>query len=322
MLSGLKINTYMDERALAIDHTLIRYEVPEKTRATVPSQLGGQALTTAGGGAIVVRHTKQLFLEEGFVRLKTGCVVAGFELKELTLPASVAEVEPQFYRNGGLERLIIRRRLDETDRARLRDNSWLLADGSRLIAPAALAGPALDAVANAAASLAQPLPQLRGDMRFLLYATHNETTSIFDSRACHDPHGRAVKTEEYAAVMEMIRENSLGWKHPAAERSSDLRIRGNQGIPYARPLSLVTMLPGTGPVAQFQVTFSLLFTPQLLPIRCDGQQYYLYSRNRLTADPACPYQREDVCVFDKAGLVTDKKISETVYGKARLLMLL
>ena len=66
----------------------------------------------------------------------------------------------------------------------------------------------------------------------------------------------------------------------------------------------------------------MLFTPQLLPIHCDGQQYYLYSRNRLTADPACPYQREDVCVFDKAGLVTDKKISETVYGKARLLMLL
>ena len=70
------------------------------------------------------------------------------------------------------------------------------------------------------------------------------------------------------------------------------------------------------------LTKARLFTPQLLPVRLDGVQYYLYSRNHLTSDRSCLYYREDVCIFDETGLVTDKKLSEAVYGKARLLILL
>ena len=42
----------------------------------------------------------------------------------------------------------------------------------------------------------------------------------------------------------------------------------------------------------------------------------------MTGEAACPYWREDMGIFDETGLITNRKLSEVVYAKARLPMLL
>ena len=71
------------------------------------------------------------------------------------------------------------------------------------------------------------------------------------------------------------------------------------------------------------MTTHMLMAPALRPVVLNGRRYYIYSRQYLTSNPECPYVREDMGVFsEEEGLLTDRKLSEEIYAKARMLMLL
>ena len=326
MLKELPVDTYMDDRLLAADHTLLRYTAIDTASAKVPARAGALYLTEAGSGAIIVRNIPRLQLEEGYTLLKDGCLVADKNLKELELPSSLIRAERSFYRSGGLERIILHRLLDAESFSMMMENAIPLYDGSRLIAPSDMKSSGLSVIYDVSMFSGPPLTVLLPDMRILF--TDDGNASLFDERPCYDLSARFSVTEEYTEIMAMIRDGVTGWRHSVAEKKSDLRIRSNSAFSRPIQLSLAILMPVTGHSAGGSVEATLiltkarLFTPQLLPVRLDGVQYYLYSRNHLTSDRSCLYYREDVCIFDETGLVTDKKLSEAVYGKARLLILL
>ena len=320
----MPVKTYMDGSLLAAGHTLIRCTLTGEN-AAAPSVAGRMQLTEAGSGSIITQHVRKLTLEDGYIRLNRACIAADRELETVELPASVKEISPGFLRGSSVREILLRQYADEHTADLLKASSFRLKYGEFLFLPA-LSGPhVLENISAAAAVLAPPLPFLNSDMRILFL--WNDSVSIVNPRPCYDLTGRAAEMDEYTAVMNMIRDGVTGWRHPEADRQSDNRIRvnaagGSHTEESIARYSLSPAQPDGQPRLTVRLTRNKLFTPQLLPIRWQERQYYLYSRNHLTRDRECPYWREDVCVFDAEGLVTDRTISEAVYAKARLLIFL
>ena len=323
-LKAVAIKTYMDDCLLAADHTLIRCSRTGES-VTVPSRAGGLRLTEAGSGAIVTRNTKRLTLEEGYIRLNAACVIPDQELAGIELPATVTEIAPGFLRSAALQEIELCQWADGRTIGQLRAASFPLKGGQSLFVPALTGTQALDNITAAAASLAPPLPALGREMCVLF--EWEDGVGLTAPRTCYDLTGRADRMDECTAVMDMIRAGDLGWQHLQAERRSDYRIKSHGfHIPWGKLCFALCptadLEPGAGERLKVRLIGHKLFTPRLLPIRWQGRQYYLYSRNHLAANRNAPYWREDVGVFDGNGLVTEQSVSEAVYAKARLLMFL
>ena len=132
--------------------------------------------------------------------------------------------------------------------------------------------------------------------------------------------GNLSATEEYTAALQMIREGAAGYRDPASEWASDLRIRTGQITSAVRKSKLSCVIfsdPVFLRIAQFH-----LFAPALYPVRHGGKDWFVYSRLRLNGNAEHPYQREDICVFGREEIVTDRDLADMVYMKARMMMCL
>ena len=64
------------------------------------------------------------------------------------------------------------------------------------------------------------------------------------------------------------------------------------------------------------------FFPTLRYVRCEDADWWIYSRNYLTGSEEHPYIRMEMGVFNREGLVTNRKQAEAVYAKYRFLSML
>ena len=317
---------YMDDRALAAGQIMIRF-TPDPMQQLIPSRVGPLQLNTLGPGSVIGGSVSYLTVEEGYTRLLPGSISAGV-LKMLKLPYTVQEVAPGFLTGSPSAEILFRRRLTAGELASLRDISLPAGGGMRLLTGSQLTGEELGPVAAALSSLAPPLPVLNDRMAALMLDTPG--TQIFSARPCFNLLGPETRTEEAALVQQMIRQQFFGWRHPGAELQSDRRVRaGLLPPPHPEALALAEFDPGKAvlrPDGCYDVTVHLLSramaVPALLPVALEEKQFYLYSRQHLVSKTDCPYWREDIGIFDADGLVTDQKLSEAVYAKARLPRLL
>ena len=317
---------YMDDRALAAGQTMIRF-TPDPTHQFIPSRVGPLQLNTLGPGSVIGGSVSFLTVEEGYIRLLPRSISAG-TLKQLELPYTVQEAAPDFLVGSPAAEILFRRRLTAGELSSLKESSLPAGGGKRILIRSQLSGEELAPAAAAFSSMAPPLPVLNDRMAALMLDTPG--VQIFAPRPCWDLSGQETRIEEYAIVQRMIRQQFFGWRHPEAELQSDLRIRTGV-MPPRQPemLSLAEFDPAQAvlqPDGRYELTLHLvsrgMVVPVLLPVILDGKQFYLYSKQHLTRKAECPYWREDVGIFDAEGLITDQKLSEAVYVKARLPMLL
>ena len=319
--------------ALLIDSTLIR-AVLDDPEAKVPAVCGGQAVLTLGSGSVVAVKARHLTVSEGVTGIMQGAITISRVLEELSLPASLADTEqfPMHFvagdaRLSSLKRIDIRRELDGPVEEKLRLISYNTGRHQRIIDLRAISDASMSAVSAFAGQFARPahIDRAMG----VLFVNENKTATLFDDRPCYDMERGTEKTSEYAVIKAMIKAGRTGYRHRASECWSDQVIRANRNsqMPGLCSVATVPMRPGRrskeGPYhTVVTVRRHLLFSPALLPVRLHGVRYYIYSRQHQVADDNNHYQREDVCVFDDEGLVTNRALSEAVYAKARLLMVL
>lgn len=337
----METNYYMDDKTLVLDHTLLTLQCDSQF-FTVPARIGGLSVTAVGSGALQIRNVLELNFAPGITELREECICYTSMLKRLNVPETVQSVPSRLFVAIYMTTnpvFSIARALPPAVFLDLR-RMMLRAEGSRrLLPPELLRRAEMEPVRCLMNNSAPPAAVIRKEMRVLFSGKLPDDTSrgfysgtIFDSRPCIDFLSGRGQTEEYTAVMEMIRADDPGWRDPEAERKNDLNLRfGNAPVTASTGVEVSVATCGAlpaapGPDGLFHAEFHLsrkhLFFPGLRRIRHQGADWWIYSRNHLTSNPACPYLREDVGVFSENGLVTDRKTSEDVYAKYRFLSLL
>ena len=328
------VPAYIGPNLLAAGSTLVRC-ADEGLHVRVPARAGGLALEEIGSGAVTAGQAETILVEEGYIRLNRSGIMVGPQTRKITLPRTLEEAaadsccDLQGSRLHSFPELTIQlnRRFSPNEYAICRDCSLPAGKGRRILQVSLLKDRAFRPLANMSLNLGRAAAALRPEMGTVFQEDGKAT--VFQARDCYNLNGNETRKDEYGTVLEMIRDGNMGWSDPESEKQSDIRIHAGIPLTGGKEAALAEYSePETEPLRDgflgVQVCFRLqkLFFPGLLPIRYGGNDYYLYSRKRLTADPACPYEREDMGIFDREGLVTDRKLAEAVYGKARMLMLL
>ena len=330
---------YMDDQVLVLDHTLIRL-TGGTARFRVPSVFGDVSVQTVGSEALVLKDIEELTFDSGYIEWKDYVLQCPSTLKRVFLPETAERISSKMLCYTAHEDLdlYIDRALTPDVFHDIRQNALHIGSRRYLIPSDLLErreleavhcfmlnnGPSAEVCMEMGILFAGEIPGMEGSKGYF--------GSIFDSRPCYDFHRGRTETEEYTAVMEMIRRRDSGWHDPDAEKQADLVIRIGKSPFEAymlHPVSLAMLdaLPmGLGEDGKYHLRFhlfrQLMFSPSLWQIRHQGEDWWIYSRNYLTGDPERPYFREEVGVFNREGLVTDRKTSEDVYAKYRLLSVL
>lgn len=336
----METNYYIDEKTLVLDHTLLTLQC-DGPGFTVPAEFGGCAATAVGSGALQIKTVHELTFSSGYKELREKCLCYTTTLERMHISETVQSISSQLFVSAYIINpfFSIARALPPAVFLDIRRTTLRTEGEKRLLPPEVLRRNDMEPVRCLMLNAAPLAATIDKGMRILFFGRLPGDTSrafysgtIFDSRPCFDFLSGRRETEEYTAVMEMIRSDDPGWHDPASERMSDLEIRfGKQPAAPASCLEVsVAMceeLPNApGPDGQFHAEFHLfrkhLFFPALRRVRHQGADWWIYSRNHLTSHPERPYVREDVGVFSRSGLVTDRKTSEDVYAKYRFLSLL
>ncbi len=332
---------FMDDRALVLNHTVLTLQCDGPV-FTLPAEFGGYAATAVGGGALQIKNVQELSIAPGYTELKENCLCYTAALKRMNVPETVQSISPMLFvaKHYSVNPVFaIARALQPAVFLDIRRMMLRTEGKKRLLPPALLQRNEMEPVRCLMQNTAPPAAVIRREMRVLFFGHLPDDISrgfysgtVFDPRPCFDFVSGRKETEEYTAVMEMIEADDPGWHDPETERKSDLNIRfGNSPFTLAScpevSVAVSEALPeAPGPDGQFHAAFLLfrkhLFFPALRRVRHRGADWWIYSRNYLTGSAECPYLREDVGVFGRDGLVTDRKTSEDVYAKYRFLSLL
>ena len=312
---------YLSSTLAAAGGTLIRFCSEASGAVTVPAGENNVRLSVLGAGSVVANQAASVIVEEGYTRFNARCIQAGSAAR-LAFPASLRSAESPLHISGQLFPLIeLKRSLTDAVRRELAARSVPVGGGRRMLDPEMFYLPELAPLPALIANVqGLPLQPESAEARFLFFRTPQENKTIFDKRDCLDFRGGSSGTEEYAAVMRMIREGNTGLRDAAAELQNDRLIHGQEKDPWLQQYRNQRICVLFTDPSELRITGVHMFAPALYPIRYGGREWFLYSRLHLTADPDLAYLREDVCVFTREGLVTDGSLSDAVYLKARMMM--
>ena len=332
-------NYYMDGQALVLERTLIRL-TSDANQVRVPSVFGNLAAETVGSGALAPgEHTYELRFDSGYAEWKESSVRCSSSLKRIFFPETAEHISRSAltYMFDSDVDLYIDRALPPQVFCDIRQNAPRTGRGW-LISSALPAQKSMEPVRALMQNLA-PAAEIRMEMGILFFSmlpymngSKWYTGSIFAPRPCFDFQKAGTEMEEYTAVMRMIRKGDAGWHDPDSEKQADLDIRFGRAQIDQSTCGKVCIAVLDGPAAKrssdgkyhtrLHLSRQYLFFPSLWPIRHQGKDWWLYSRNYLTGSPERPYRREEVGIFNREGLITDRKITEDVYAKYRLLSVL
>ena len=309
---------YISDRLLAAGGTLIRFYAEGSGPVTVPAEENGYRLNVLGSGSVIANEALTLAVAEGYTHLCRSCFKIG-AIHRLDLPASLrSAVLPLTVTGVKIPEIRLKRSLAAPVRSILFQGSLPAGGGRHLVSAERFGLPGLTPlqllVEGAADSM---LPRYGPEMEFIFLRQTDDTT-IFETLPCLDLSGRTSETEEYAAVIRMIREGKTGYRDAEAESRNDRLLHEDQSVRSLRQKRLCCVLAEDP--SCLQITSALMFAPALYRIPFEGRDWYLYSRQHLTGDPGLPYLREDMCLFNSDGLVTDGALSDKIYSKIRLIM--
>ena len=154
-----------------------------------------------------------------------------------------------------------------------------------------------------------------------------ERRSLFGTALCmrFDRVSGAVSEDE--SVRGLIRSGNYRLSDPATEERNDFFLRAERPVLF-QPLTLVLYrrdrVKRRGGAAEVTLEFltGWWYWQSAQKVLWEDRVYYVYSRNYPTHDPALPYARLDMAVYDGDGLVTDRRLSRDIYAKYKLPALL
>ena len=311
---------YISDSLAAAGKTLIRFCSQESSDVTVPSRENKLRLSELGAASVVADKAPSITIAEGYTRLRGRCIKSD-KARRLVLPASLEAAESPLMTSGRLLPIIeLKRSLPDGVRRELIRQSVPVGGERRMLNPEIIDVPGLAPLPEVIRSVqGLPLPQQPPETRFLFFREGEDKKSLFDSRGCLDFHGQSAETEEYDAVMRMIREGATGWRDAGAEELNDRLIHNEGPDPWSHRYSFHRLCILLTDASCLQIIGTYMFAPALYPVRWNGKDWFLYSRLHLTSKPDIPYLREDVCIFSRNGMVTDGKLSDRIYLKIRLI---
>ena len=339
-----QVTFYQNERCLIAGGTLIRCQV-EGERVSVPSRVETCCLSEIGMGALNLAFVRKLVVEEGYRTLADKCLVSTGNLSEIELPASLETVSGKLTNEAFPQHCLtirMKRRLPQRTANDLR-HLPRSDDGSILLQPHSLNLPGLKPLLQLTEAMSTPLPVIiRGAMEEPVFIWGPEMLDrekafpkkfMFEPHRCFDRDAGFLQTAEYAVALQMVRRDASGHLANEAEFVTDLNARlGKQsavetvlsnnrgfGFQFLITCRLGSQHPDGTEDAVVSLCAAYFFTPSLRKIRHGGRDWWLYCRNLLTGDSRVPYRRQDVCILDQAGLVTDRRTSEAVYAKYKFL---
>lgn len=329
-------DTYVDEYTCAFQDTMICYR-DDATRVRVPATAARLRLKRLGSQALRCPNAEMIELAEGYETLPrdlfNGLIQENKRFSALVLPASLKAVDASagsgFY-NGALRRVSLRRRMSEAGYRQLLDASLPMKGHVRL--PADVLNPdspcrlMIDVMGCFCTGVVDPA---RAEPP-LFDAGEEDAPKLFAPKTCLLPEKYDGGNSENAALLWSIARGRLGARDADAELWNDrmLQVVDRRG---AKPGVVAAIWfderavehRGGGVSLTLEVSLGRLFRQALRRVRLNGMDYYVYSRLYCHSAGARPaYKREDVCVYDARGLITDPDLSEAVYEKYRLLNVL
>ena len=322
---------YMDKGICALDGVMICFSDHRET-VRVPARAGDMPLHRLGSGALCLPRARQVILEEGYT------AVSGLTLPEenrvctqITLPSTLETCDG--FQPGRYilpSRLNLRRDVSENEFSRYLMYSEPAGQGFRLLNSEGLELPScalllqiLKGYYGRSGVVNEIHPQLP-----LFFTDRNPGKNLNLPISCMSHVSQKSALTENECVLQRISGGDMGARSAEAERANDRRDQS--GYSSGDGISEVTLIGFSREAAMHRkgrvymtltAMTGIFFNQMLRRVVLDGTDYYVYSR-RFLAGTKDGYLREDVCVYGRDGMITDRKLSGSVYGKYRFLNML
>ncbi len=330
-------DTYIDDYTCAYQDTMICYR-DEARQVRVPATAAWLRLKRLGSQALSCPNAESIELAEGYESIAhdlfDGLAGQKSAFAMLLLPTTLKQVEPSAinaHAHPGLKRVSLRRRMSRREYGSLLDGSLSVEGGLRL--------PTGQTSFNGACSLMADVLKCLclgvldpSETTLPLFEWKNEKgrSGLFSRKSCMLPDGMKAEPNENSVLLKCIEGKRWGVRDTGVERWNDRILQLNTNRSQSQGKTAVIWFDeravsrrGDEVCVTLEAWLGVLFRQALRRVRLNGLDYYVYSRhffNTISTLPA--YTREDVCVYDARGLVTDPGISEEVYEKYRLLNVL
>lgn len=134
---------------------------------------------------------------------------------------------------------------------------------------------------------------------------------------------RDMQDEDQRRFRELIRRRVRTPCIPSVEEVNDLCTR-RENLPTVKPVALLcaddrqTVREGRTVLLRPEILIGRFYWQSKVEIACDGQMYYLYQRNYLTAEARMEYIRQNICVFAGETPLKDERRAGEIYAKYQL----
>ncbi len=330
-------DTYIDDYTCAYQDTMICYR-DEAKQVRVPATAAWLELRRLGSQALNCPNAKSIELAEGYESFSQDLFNGLIRLKNcfdtLLLPTTLKLVEPSVINamaHPGMKKVSLRRRLSQREFDSLLDGSLSAEGGLRLPAGRAGANSACGLMADVLKCLGLGvLDPAETTLPLFEWMKEEGRSGLFSRKRCMLPEGMKAEPNENSVLLKCIAGKRWGVRDTAAEQWSDRMMQLNMNRPENQARTAVIWFDeraisrrGDAVYLSLEAWMGVLFRQAIRRVRLNGFDYYVYSRHYFSTIRSLPaYQREDVCVYDARGLVTDPEISEEVYEKYRLLNVL
>ncbi|MBE5958916.1 MAG: hypothetical protein E7254_08675 [Lachnospiraceae bacterium] len=299
------MDIFFDENMAIADRTLITYNVREE-KIVVPAYTSeGQKIVRIGRNAFSDSDiVKEIVIEQGVEIVKYGAFSNLPNLEKITIPPSVVQSYDGVFKGDGKLKLIkIGMRLKEDEYKELYSNIRYDAKGEAYV------------VANTFSRLTGTLEnmmidkgytnwneqEIRGGIErlFLVGDSEDEITGVIHF-------SESMLTDEYECVKDIIVNNKTTPYSVDADDMNDYWIRAKEIIEVSKA-AVIHFNPNENKkdrdriVVNFSIELAHAFWQSVEKMRCDGEDYYLYTRNYLYKKNEEEYIRELWDIFDSKG---------------------
>ena len=318
------MNTYVDNRFLAADKTLVQYHGTEQ-QMVLPSRFGRVEVTTLGRGAVCSDELESLRLSEGYCTINDAAFKGCPSLKTLALPSTLQNLRSSALNYCPHLQTVMLRGLSftENEYETLLKNSVAVGKTKRL------------AFRFPTHRLLTPLPTesfcragfIPPDFRCLFFSAQPKEKPLQETYRLLNTANTWELGSELPVLRNLILSRSETFFDSTTEVKNDEEMTKYNFPEPARTAVFTfdhdTVLRERDSVyvnAQLQIGY--IFWQSLVSIADGGSDYFLYRRCYLCGEGGWKYLPVDVGIFDGSGAVVDENRAEEIYGKYELMRIL
>lgn len=321
---------YLDSTWAAADETILNYSGDDVVMQ-IPSRLGDMEIRAIGDGAFMESvNLLQIALPRRVQRIGKQSFYGCQSLKNIYLPGHIKSISPDAFRNC---HSIINLTLDglplSEDKYEALKQSCLLAGGifvARTFPDIPVAKASLEAAGSwPALHLPDGIERLFVSQSLTEDTGRAALTRHLDQFA-FDGHAGTVSEEQ--AFVDLLRRGKRG---PREERDTELKNDSFARLEKYPPIvktglftfdDQLTQAHGTTRYITVNIKIGYLFWQSKASVQYGTLTYFVYRRHYLSATEDLSCIRQDVAIFTKSGLVTNKEEAQEVYAKYKLLSIL